>query len=91
MVSNLSWVPKLIEQLSVGYVSFRQEDGSWFIKALCEVLSDAQYDHYELTAKLTVVTRKVALNFKSSTTDPTKNGMKQNPVLVNTLIRFLRI
>ncbi len=71
----------------VGYFSWRNNvDGSWFIQALTEVMTE-HGDTMDLTDMLKVVSRKVAYDFKSCTDDDFTSDMKQMPCIVSTLTR----
>lgn len=72
-----------------GYYSFRNPvDGSWFIQALCEELSENK--HEELMTILTGVNRRVAFGKQSNVPhDYDFDAMKQMPNIVSMLTKTL--
>ncbi|KAG8592109.1 hypothetical protein GDO81_000409 [Engystomops pustulosus] len=66
-----------------GYVSWRNKKGSWFVQSLCKVL-EQYWDKKELLHILTLVNRKVAIEFKSQ-----PDAFKQLPCFVSTLTNLL--
>lgn len=71
-----------------GYVSWRNETGSWFIQSLCEQLK-ANGKSYDIMKLLTLVNQKVAIDFESNNLDPDLNNMKQIPCTTFMLTRTL--
>ena len=72
-----------------GYLSFRHpKNGSWFIQSLCDVLSEHAHKGVDLLRMMTMVNRKVALEFKTNITEPISLvGMKQMPSVTSTLLK----
>ncbi|XP_077286324.1 caspase-1-like [Arctopsyche grandis] len=66
-----------------GYVSFRDPDGSWFIKTLCKEL-DEKSECYDLSQILTFVNKRIALDFESIALDPVTN----EPVACKTMPEY---
>ncbi|XP_031135986.1 caspase-3-like [Sander lucioperca] len=72
-----------------GYYSWRNTtNGSWFMQALCEMLTRFRGE-LELMQIMTRVNRKVALHFESSSNLPGFNGKKQIPCIVSMLTKDL--
>nr|XP_014351565.1 PREDICTED: caspase-3 [Latimeria chalumnae]XP_014351566.1 PREDICTED: caspase-3 [Latimeria chalumnae]XP_014351567.1 PREDICTED: caspase-3 [Latimeria chalumnae] len=72
-----------------GYYSWRNTmNGSWFIQALCSVLSQFG-KKLELMQILTRVNHKVALEFESLTTTPGFSAKKQIPCIISMLTKEL--
>lgn len=70
-----------------GFYSFRNtEKGSWFIRALVQVL-DEYHMNYDLLTMMTMVCHRVAYNFCSNAADPAQSGMKQVPCINSMLTR----
>lgn len=72
-----------------GYYSWRNnQDGSWYIQALCIVL--ANYGNkMELVHMLTQVNRIVAYEFESCTDEEFTDKVKQMPSIVSMLTRYV--
>lgn len=72
-----------------GFYSWRNvTDGSWFIQALCQVLSSQCKEGKDILSCMTVTARTVAFNFQSDVpTSLSMNEMKQVPCINSTLIR----
>jgi hypothetical protein len=72
-----------------GYFSWRNNvDGSWFVQALVNVLS--QYgSEMEILQMLTLVNKIVAYEFESCTDHEFTSGLKQVPCVVSTLTKQL--
>ena len=69
---------------SSGYVSWRSHnEGTWYIKALCEQLEQC-HDHYDLMTILTMVNGQVAMK-------KTTEGYKQMPAPVTHLRKLMYI
>ncbi|XP_069832662.1 caspase-3-like [Dendropsophus ebraccatus] len=68
-----------------GYVSYRRNDGSWFIQSLCKML-ERYWNNKELLHILTLVNHKVAYEYNS--TDE-RSRHKQAPCIVSRLTQFL--
>ncbi|XP_061491931.1 caspase-7 isoform X2 [Rhineura floridana] len=72
-----------------GYYSWRNPGrGSWFVQALCEVLSK-HGKQLEILQILTMVNYKVATNFESQSNDPCFSAKKQVPCVVSMLTKEL--
>lgn len=72
-----------------GYYAWRNvAQGSWFISALCEMLSKYA-KQLEIMQIMTRVNHKVALDFESSTNMPGFSGKKQIPCIVSMLTKEL--
>lgn len=73
----------------IDYVSWRNpNEGSWYIKVLCEVLdSDSKKD--DLLSMMTKVARKVGTEFQSSSENKFEEGKVQIPTVMSTLMRKL--
>ncbi|KAK6187753.1 hypothetical protein SNE40_005710 [Patella caerulea] len=72
-----------------GYYSWRNnQDGSWFIQALCIVLENHGFK-MELLHMLTHVNRIVAYEFESCTDKEFTDGTKQIPSVVSMLTRYV--
>ncbi|XP_078117195.1 caspase-3-like isoform X2 [Sander vitreus] len=70
-----------------GYYSWRNmTNGSWFMQALCEMLTRFSGE-LELMQIMTRVNRKVALHFESSNYKPGFSGKKQIPCIVSMLTK----
>ncbi|XP_035861904.1 caspase-3-like isoform X2 [Sander lucioperca] len=70
-----------------GYYAWRNTtNGSWFMQALCEMLTRFRGE-LELMQIMTRVNRKVALHFESSSNLPGFNGKKQIPCIVSMLTK----
>ncbi|KAK3586136.1 hypothetical protein CHS0354_033260 [Potamilus streckersoni] len=89
---NITKIPTqadvLIAYSSVpGYYCWRNSrNGSWFIQALTEVLQKS-WKKCDLLTILTRVNRKVAFDFKSETSNPSINDMKQIPMFTSMLTK----
>ena len=72
-----------------GYYSWRNnQDGSWYVQALCIVL--ANYGNkMELVHMLTQVNRIVAYEFESCTDEEFTDKVKQMPSIVSMLTRYV--
>jgi caspase 7 len=72
-----------------GYFSWRNNvDGSWFIQALCRVLSE-HGQSMDLTHMMTLVSKVVAYEFQSCTDTEFTSGMKSVPWVVSTLTKLV--
>ncbi|XP_062857027.1 caspase-3b [Trichomycterus rosablanca] len=72
-----------------GYYAWRNTaNGSWFISALCDMLTKYGRE-LELLQLMTRVNHKVAMEFQSSSTLPGFHGMKQIPCIVSMLTKEL--
>ncbi|XP_064620938.1 caspase-3-like [Lineus longissimus] len=72
-----------------GYFSWRNnEDGSWFIQALCRVIDDVGTTA-ELMQMMTYVNRIVAYEFASCTDHEWTDNMKQIPAIETRLTKFV--
>ncbi|KAK5865228.1 hypothetical protein PBY51_016408 [Eleginops maclovinus] len=70
-----------------GYYSWRnQNNGSWFMQSLCEMLQRFSGE-LELMQIMTRVNRKVSLHFESSSNLPGFSRMKQIPCIVSMLTK----
>lgn len=74
-----------------GFYSWRNTtNGSWFIQALCAVISK-RAKNKDILSILTIVNREVALNFESCTPqDESMHKKKQVPFVTHTLTRDVR-
>lgn len=73
----------------LGFLAWRnQENGSWFIQALCDKL-EANGTSLDILTLLTFVNQSVALDYESKTKDPETNRKKMNPSFISTLTRIL--
>lgn len=74
----------------LGFVSYRSpEKGTWFISTLCDEL-DKNGETYDILKILTMVSKRVALDFISYCPDTiTRHGKKQIPCITSMLIRSL--
>ncbi|XP_073952838.1 caspase-3-like [Choristoneura fumiferana] len=72
-----------------GFLSWRDEDGSWLIQELCRVVhaTQRQLDFLQMT---TMVTSLVVYDRASSTDDPEYDNTKQTPEVRSTLTKLLR-
>uniref|UniRef100_L7LY79 Putative caspase apoptotic cysteine protease n=1 Tax=Rhipicephalus pulchellus TaxID=72859 RepID=L7LY79_RHIPC len=74
-----------------GFYAWRNKlHGTWFIQALCQMLQhQAHFAH--LLSMLTVVCRRVALDYESYTLPrhPERHGKKQVPFITSTLTRLV--
>lgn len=70
-----------------GFYSFRNtEKGSWFIRALVEVMSE--YAHqFDLMSMMTIVCHRVAYRFSSNAASVEYSGKKQVPCITSMLTR----
>lgn len=72
-----------------GYYSWRNnEDGSWFIQALCIILENHGED-MELMHMLTLVNHIVAYDFESCTNEEFTSKKKQMPCIVSMLTKYV--
>lgn len=70
-----------------GFQSFRnEENGSWFVQALCDELDKSNYTD-DLLKILTIVSRAVAYDKESSSEDNGLNGKKQVPCVASMLTK----
>lgn len=70
-----------------GFYSFRNTDkGSWFIRALVEVLHDYHLT-FDLLSMMTMVCHRVAYYYTSNAISPAQSGMKQVPCITSMLTR----
>lgn len=70
-----------------GFYSFRNtERGSWFARALVQVLHDYHHE-YDLLSMMTIVCHRVAYYFSSNAATPHLSGMKQVPCITSMLTR----
>lgn len=75
-----------------GFLSwFREDQGSWFIQALCSVLREKAAQH-DLLTLLTFVNQRVAIDYESyAPNDPKEHEKKkQVPYITWTLIRLVQ-
>ncbi|KAJ8966557.1 hypothetical protein NQ314_003452 [Rhamnusium bicolor] len=73
-----------------GHYAFRNRGaGSYFITVLCEELEKLAYKENLLTI-LTIVNRRVAVEFESNHKDPDKNDKKQIPYFKSSLTRLVQ-
>ena len=61
-----------------GYVSFRNETGSTFLKTLCKQLQD-NHEELDILTIMTRVANQVAYKFQTYNRKPAMNGKKQMP------------
>lgn len=73
----------------VGFYSFRSDDGSHFIQALCKELS-ANATKIQIYSILTNVNRFIATTFEANSEDQNLTGAKQMPIFHSTLTRTLQ-
>lgn len=70
-----------------GFYSFRNtEKGSWFVRALVQVLHDFHLEH-DLLTMMTMVNHRVAYYFSSNAATPVLSGLKQVPCITSMLTR----
>lgn len=70
-----------------GFFSFRNtEKGSWFIRALVEVISE-YHQQYDLMSMMTIVCHRVAYRFTSNAATIDQCGKKQVPCITSMLTR----
>lgn len=70
-----------------GFYSFRNtEKGSWFIRALVDVLNQ-YHESFDLLTMMTIVCHRVAYYFSSNAADPQQSGKKQVPCITSMLTR----
>ncbi|XP_071105113.1 caspase-3-like [Haliotis cracherodii] len=69
-----------------GYSAWRGKYGSYFIQYLKEVFESMHQEHVPLVRTLTRTSHKMAVHFKSRTTDST-GGMKQMPCIMSMLTK----
>jgi caspase 7 len=68
------------------YCSYRNQDGSWFIRTLCNVLK-VNGKTRGLLANMTEVLRTVAVSFESNTSSPAFHQKKQMPCIASMLTK----
>lgn len=74
----------------IGFVSFKNSMGSYFMQCLCDVLAEHAKNKH-LMDMLTVVTRRVAFYFESSNfKDASKDRKKQVPYTTSTLTKYVK-
>lgn len=74
----------------IGFVSFKNNLGSYFIQCLCDVLAEHAKNKH-LMDMLTVVTRRIAFYFESSNDkDASKDRKKQVPYTTSTLTKYVK-
>lgn len=70
-----------------GFYSFRNtEKGSWFIRALCQVL-EKYYMEHDLLTMMTIVSQRVAYDYTSLAAAPEFSQKKQVPCITSMLTR----
>lgn len=79
----------LITYLNLGYISWSEENGSWFIQSLCEVLNEKSKE-WDLLQMLTYVCKRVAINYESRSRQVSTNKTKSIPQIVSTLTKFFK-
>lgn len=73
-----------------GFVSFKNNMGSYFIKYLCDVLAKHAKNKH-LMDMLTIVTRRVAFYFESCNFEnASKDKKKQVPYITSTLTKYVK-
>lgn len=71
-----------------GFFAFRRPDtGSWFIRALCEVMSRPEVRHQTLNRVLTSVIKLVSQEYESKSANQTISGRKQTPCFASMLLK----
>lgn len=79
----------IAQSTTLGYASWRNQYGSWFIQSLCKELNE-NGKRYDILRLLTSVNQKVAFDCESfSLNDPAKNEKKQVPSITYMLTRML--
>ena len=72
-----------------GFVAWREDSGSWFMQALCELLLSSG-SRLDLLTLLTLVTQKVAIDCESNCpSTPDYHRKKQIPSTITMLTRLL--
>lgn len=72
-----------------GYYSWRNTaQGSWYIQSLIKIL-EAHREHRDLLSMLTMVNRKVAVEYESTSSRADFNDKKQTPFVYTTLTHKL--
>jgi death caspase-1 len=72
-----------------GFVAWREDSGSWFMQALCELLLSSG-SKLDLLTLLTLVTQKVAIDFESNCPSTLSyHRKKQIPSTITMLTRLL--
>jgi hypothetical protein len=72
-----------------GFVAWREDSGSWFMQALCELLLSCG-SRLDLLTLLTLVTQKVAIDCESNCpSSPDYHRKKQIPSTITMLTRLL--
>jgi hypothetical protein len=91
MPGNILFNIKLHRYLSfLGYYAWRNSlKGSWFIQALCEMLTKYG-SKWDLLRILTKVNRRVAMDYQSNCSDAYMNQRQQIPVFVSTLTKDVK-
>lgn len=75
---------------TIGFVSFKNNMGSYFIQYLCNVLAEHAKNKH-LMDMLTIVTRRVAVYFESSNfKNASKDKKKQVPYTTSTLTKYVK-
>ena len=71
-----------------GFYSWRNKiEGSWFIQALYQNLSECSQTGKDILSCMTATSRTVAMYFQSSAEDPLMDKMKQVPCIYSTLTK----
>lgn len=74
----------------LGYYAFRRPDtGSWFVNALCQVLSEPGAKTIPLTKLLTAVINLVSIDYESKTKKESTTKKKQTPCFCSMLTKDL--
>ncbi len=69
-----------------GYYSWRNTaNGSWFVQSLVHVLSQEAGQGLDIYSLLTLVNRRVSLEYESNSSRRDFNGKKQTPFFYSTL------
>lgn len=77
-----------------GYYSYRDaDDGTWYIKALCEEIKNVKNSDkksFSFTDLLVKVNRKVAISYETYNDNPAFHKKKQCPFISSTLTRLIQ-
>ena len=69
-----------------GYYSWRNTaNGSWFVQSLASVLEDYSEQKRDLLTLLTIATKRVAIEYESSSSRQEYSNKKQTPFFYSTL------
>ena len=69
-----------------GYYSWRNTmNGSWFIQAMASVFRDYEGQQRDLMSLLTIITKRVSIEYESSSSKKEFNNKKQTPFFYSTL------